>query len=85
MPEPIPLQVLPYRGHRIEILDDGPGWAVRIYADHPSRAAPIELQVAAPHASEKLLSAARQAVDAAMLSRMAIPGNAAPSWADDRR
>lgn len=41
---------------------------MRIYSDHPESVASIDLQVAAPHALEKLLSAARQTVDAVMLS-----------------
>lgn len=58
------VQVHTYRGHRIEVRDDGgDGWAVVVHPRPGDRGAPETLRSGTPNGLAGLLAEARQRVD----------------------
>jgi hypothetical protein len=57
------IQVHSYRGHRIEVRDDGDGWAVLVYPRSGDRGAPETLRSGMPNGLAGLLAEARRQVD----------------------
>lgn len=64
-----PLRMTTYRLHRLQLFEDGPGWAVRIYAPSGGLFRPAELTIGRPDGLEDLMGQAMTLIDETMPRR----------------